>query len=71
MRRTFIIGNAFGFSTFLLAHLFPAAPVDAIDPETEGQRGALGANVTRRLAAAHRLPVALHTGYSPQDVLLG
>ena len=64
----FVIGNAFGYSTFTLAELFPFAIVDAIDAECEGAENARGSELTRRIAASNYPNVSLTIGYSPQDL---
>jgi Methyltransferase domain len=64
----FIIGNAFGCATFILADLFPAAQIDVIDANCEGADNSTGSDLTRRIAAADFPNVQLTTGYSPQDV---
>lgn len=64
----FVVGNAFGLSTFVLADLFPSATVDVIDAEVEGQDNALGSTLTRTIAAKWFPNVRLTTGFSPQDV---
>eukprot|EP00929_Paragymnodinium_shiwhaense_P055424 TRINITY_DN27764_c0_g1_i1.p1 TRINITY_DN27764_c0_g1~~TRINITY_DN27764_c0_g1_i1.p1 ORF type:complete len:412 (+),score=70.53 TRINITY_DN27764_c0_g1_i1:147-1382(+) len=66
--QVFIIGNAFGFSTLLLAKLFPQGAVDAIDAETELECAPAGSWLTRRMAAAAGLNVQLTAGTSPGDV---
>eukprot|EP00929_Paragymnodinium_shiwhaense_P053255 TRINITY_DN26660_c0_g1_i1.p1 TRINITY_DN26660_c0_g1~~TRINITY_DN26660_c0_g1_i1.p1 ORF type:complete len:431 (+),score=68.50 TRINITY_DN26660_c0_g1_i1:55-1347(+) len=68
--RAFVIGNAFGFSTILLASLLKelGGAVDAIDGEVEGRCNTFGSWITRKLAAANGLDVALSVGMSPQDV---
>jgi len=64
----FIIGNAFGLSTFILADIFPESQIDVIDAEIEGADNSLGSSLTRRIAATHYPNVHLTTGYSPQDL---
>ena len=64
----FLIGNAFGFSTFLLAELFPNAIIDVIDAETEGENNRAGSVLTREISAVDFPNVRLTTGFSPQDV---
>lgn len=64
----FIIGNAFGLSTFILADLFPTSHIDVIDAESEGADNSLGSDLTRRIAAAHFPNVHLTKGYSPQEI---
>ena len=64
----FVIGNAFGLSTFVLAESFPGALLDVIDAESEGSDNARGSEVTRKIAVSHFPQVRLTTGYSPQDI---
>lgn len=64
----FVIGNAFGLSTFVLAESFPGSLVDVIDAEAEGSDNARGSEVTRKIAQTHFPKVRLTTGYSPQDI---
>ena len=46
----FIVGNAFGYSTLVLADLFPRATIDVIDAETEGAANKTGSSLTRQIA---------------------
>jgi predicted O-methyltransferase YrrM len=64
----FVIGNAFGYSTFVLADLFPGAAVDAIDAECEGRESERASELTRRIAASHYPGVKLTIGHSPTDL---
>ena len=64
----FVIGNAFGFSTFVLAELFPNALIDVIDAESEGADNLRGSELTRKISAEHYPNVKLTAGYSPQDI---
>lgn len=64
----FIVGNAFGLSTFVLAESFPGALVDVIDADAEGSDNARGSEITRKIAQSHFPKVQLTTGYSPQDI---
>jgi predicted O-methyltransferase YrrM len=64
----FVIGNAFGLSTFVLAESFPGALIDVIDAEAEGSDNARGSEVTRKIAQSHFPTVRLTTGFSPQDI---
>lgn len=66
--RALIIGNAFGFSTFIIAGLCPGCYVDVIDAEVEGSENRLGSELTRRIAE-HEFPgVRLTIGFSPKDL---
>jgi predicted O-methyltransferase YrrM len=67
-KRVLVIGNAFGFSTCLLASLCPGCHVDAIDAEIEGAENRWGSELTRRFALSSFPGVQLTTGFSPQDI---
>lgn len=67
-QRVLIIGNAFGFSTFVLASLCPGCYVDAIDAETEGSENRLGSALTYKIASEDFPGVSLTIGFSPQDL---
>src|SRR5271157_212639 len=67
-RHALVIGNAFGFSTFVIAALSEGCHVDAIDAETEGSENRLGSDLTRRIASHYFPGVQLTTGFSPQDL---
>jgi predicted O-methyltransferase YrrM len=67
-RRVLVIGNAFGFSTFLLASLCPECSVDAIDAEIEGSENRFGSELTRKIATNNFPRVQLTGGFSPQDL---
>jgi predicted O-methyltransferase YrrM len=67
-RKALVIGNAFGFSTLLLASLCPGCSVDAIDAEIEGAENQKGSELTRVLAKQHFPGVQLTKGFSPQDL---
>lgn len=64
----FVVGNAFGLSTFVLAETFPSALIDVIDAEIEGGDNAQGSALTRQIARTHFPKVQLTTGFSPEDV---
>jgi len=66
-RSVFIIGNAFGYSTFCLAEIFKEAYIDVIDAEVEGEDNKLGSEITRIIAKRHYPNVKLTIGFSPQD----
>jgi len=63
-----VIGNAFGFSTFVIAALSPGCSVDAIDAEVEGSENGLGSLLTREIANLYFPGVQLTKGFSPQDL---
>ena len=63
-----IIGNSFGFSTFIAASLCPNSYVDAIDAEMEGSENRLGSELTRKIAESDFPGVRLTIGFSPQDL---
>lgn len=64
----FIVGNAFGLSTFVMAESFPDALIDVIDAESEGSDNKRGSEITRKIAQSHFPKVQLTSGFSPQDV---
>lgn len=64
----FVVGNAFGLSTFVLADSFAEAQLDVIDAEAEGGDNARGSTITRKIAQEYFPKVQLTTGYSPQDI---
>eukprot|EP00929_Paragymnodinium_shiwhaense_P102451 TRINITY_DN65642_c0_g1_i2.p1 TRINITY_DN65642_c0_g1~~TRINITY_DN65642_c0_g1_i2.p1 ORF type:complete len:412 (-),score=18.64 TRINITY_DN65642_c0_g1_i2:46-1281(-) len=65
----FIIGNAFGYSTLVVAMLFKdGGAVDALDGEAEGACVKAGSWFTRRIARDAGLDVQLTVGLSPGDV---
>ena len=63
-----IIGNSFGFSTFIIAGLCPGCYVDVIDAEVEGSENRLGSELTRKIAKNDFPGVQLTIGFSPQDL---
>ena len=67
-RRALVIGNSFGFSTFLIAALCSDCRVDAIDAEVEGSQNRLGSELTRRIADSLFPGVRLTVGFSPEDL---
>ena len=67
-RRALVIGNAFGFSTFVIASISEGCHVDAIDAEIEGSENRLGSDLTRRIANRYFPGVQLTAGFSPQDL---
>ncbi len=66
--RVLVIGNSFGFSTFIIAGLCPGCYVDVIDAEIEGSENRLGSDLTRKIAGCNFPEVRLTIGYSPQDL---
>ena len=67
-RRALVIGNAFGFSTFVIAALCPSSLVDVIDAEIEGIENGTGSDLTRKIAKEFFPSVQLTKGFSPQDL---
>jgi predicted O-methyltransferase YrrM len=67
-RRALVIGNSFGFSSFVISALSPNCDVDAIDAEIEGTENAVGSAVTREIANRFFPRVQLTIGFSPQDL---
>jgi len=64
----FVIGNAFGWSTLLLACLAPQARAVALDNGVEGDDARIGIDLTNAMATEQRLNAAVVFGRSPQDV---
>ncbi len=64
----FVIGNSFGYSTLLLAELFPNITIDVIDAECEGAHNAEGSRITREIISRKYPNVQLTKGFSPQDL---
>lgn len=64
----FIIGNAFGLSTFFLAELFPNANIDVIEAEIEGFEVKTGSKLTNLINKEFFGNVNLTIGYSPKDI---
>lgn len=67
-KHALVIGNSFGFSTFVIAALSPGCFVDAIDAEVEGSENQLGSEITREISCNYFPKVRLTTGFSPQDL---
>ena len=67
-RSALVIGNSFGFSTFILASLCGGCYVDAIDAEVEGSENHLGSEITREIAKEYFPGVQLTKGFSPADL---
>ena len=66
----FIIGNAWGFSAFCLATIFPKARIDVIDAECEGDDVGFGSMVTKKIADRFCLKVNLSRLESPDEVVM-
>jgi predicted O-methyltransferase YrrM len=66
--RALIIGNAFGFSTFIVSGLCPGCKVDAVDAEVGGVENRIGSELTRQIAYTHFPEVLLTIGFSPEDL---
>jgi predicted O-methyltransferase YrrM len=66
--RIFVVGNAFGYSAFVLAEIFPDAGIDVIDAGIEGTCNQLGNDVTLAISEEIYKNVRLTIGTSPQDV---
>lgn len=68
-KTTYVIGNAFGFSTMCLATAWPEGKVVAIDNWSEGEFGQRARELTLKLIEENRLGdrVMIHTGSSPGD----
>ena len=64
----FVIGNAFGYSTFILSEIFKDAFIDAIDAEIEGAESKLGSDLTKAIAKKYYPNVRLTIGFSPEDI---
>ena len=64
--RIFVVGNAWGYSTLVLACVFPSSSVDVIDAANEGADNIKGVELTRAVAESEGLDVRLHVGFSPQ-----
>lgn len=63
----FIIGNAFGWSTLLLALAFPHAKVIAIDAGIEGENNMAGIELTNSISQELKLNCVVEYGFSPQN----
>lgn len=64
----FVVGNAFGWSTVLLALLNPESKVVAIDACIEGDDNEEGLRLTREIARKEGLDIRVYRGFSPDDV---
>ena len=67
IKNIYIIGNSFGFSTFVLSTIFPDARIDVIDAEIEGDRNKDGSELTRKIIKEYGLDILLTIGFSPTD----
>jgi len=67
-KRIFIIGNAFGWSTFAFALARPEAEVVALDAGIEGHDNKAGIELTNQIAGKEGMRVKCVFGFSPQDV---
>ena len=68
LEKIFIIGNAFGWSTIVLALAFPSAKVVALDAGIEGEDNMVGIDLTNQIAKNEGLNVIVEYGYSPYDI---
>lgn len=68
VHRIFEIGNAFGYSTTILAKLWPSAVLDVIDAEVDGNCPRVGSTLSRKILQKMQANVNLHIGFSPHDV---
>lgn len=66
--RIFVIGNAFGVSTILLALANPNAQIVTLDAGIEGLDNDLGNGLTETIAREENLPLKVIRGTSPCDV---
>jgi hypothetical protein len=64
----FIIGNAFGWSTFTFALSAKDARVVALDAGSEGRDNMEGIRLTNEMAERHGIKAKCIFGHSPQDV---
>jgi hypothetical protein len=64
----YVLGNAFGFSTFILAELFPSERIDVMDAVSEGSDSIIGHELTIEIAKKYYPNVNLTLGYSPDDL---
>ena len=66
--KIFIIGNAFGYSTFTLHKIFQNSSIDVIDAEIEGEGNKQGSEITNRIISQNNFDIKLTIGFSPEDV---
>jgi hypothetical protein len=64
----FIVGNAFGFSTFCFYYIFKNCKIDVIDSETEGDNNKDGTILTKKIYQQNSWNIELYSGFSPHDV---
>jgi tetratricopeptide (TPR) repeat protein/predicted O-methyltransferase YrrM len=67
-KNALVIGNAFGWSALALGLLVPRALVVAIDAGLEGNATAVGAELTRKIAAEEGVAVRVVDALSPRDL---
>jgi predicted O-methyltransferase YrrM len=66
-KNIFIIGNAFGWSTIVMALCFPNAKIVAIDAGIEGKDNMFGIELTNHIAKYENLNCIVEYGFSPQN----
>jgi len=66
--KIYIVGNAFGFSTFCFQYIFENASIDVIDAEIEGEFNSYGSELTRKISKENNFNINLTKGFSPGDV---
>lgn len=64
----FVIGNSFGYSTCILAELFPNSNIDVIDFGQEGEFNSVGNDITKKICAKYYTNVQLTQGRSPEEL---
>jgi len=70
--RILIIGNAFGYSAFCLAEVFPGIHIDTMDAEIEGDfnRSGNGSQLTRDISSRYYgNQVEVKVGLCPEDLI--
>lgn len=63
----FIVGNAFGFSTFVFNYIFKNSKIDVIDSEIEGVDVKIGSDITQKIIKKNNFNINLYIGSSPED----
>jgi predicted O-methyltransferase YrrM len=66
--KIFIIGNAFGFSTFCFKLIFNNCQIDVIDAEAEGASNVDGSELTKNIIKENNWDINLYIGTSPKDI---
>lgn len=66
-QNVFIIGNAFGWSTFALSLILPKSKIVAIDAGIEGTQNKAFIDFTNNIAQKNNLNLEVVYGFSPQD----